>query len=408
VTVRLAFFDFAPARSDGPAAAATATVMEMEALRAFLAAQAPRLLTRVVPISTVPPGGRGLRRAAAFLARQVTDAARLLGAPEEALLLVYPKVPFLGQFSAATLPFAVAGYTALAVLAALRRQQLLVLVTDLPVEQARLLAPIPSSGALDAALDAFLRAPAASWSDRLRGVGERVLLRAADQVIALSPRMAEHLERKHGIPTRRLLVRGRNAVCETPAPRAADRVALDAAPGPRVLYSGDLVRSATQERLRAVIDVFSAAPGARLYLCGAGGEWLPPLLARRGLANVRYLGPLPRPVHDDLARRCDVGLLVYDFAYAHLVTTAKYSSYVACGLAVLSADLATLSACLAEDGVGEAVPASQLAERLGQWLADPPRWQGYRARARALAPRFTGGDFMQAWLEPVLRALEAR
>ena len=121
-----------------------------------------------------------------------------------------------------------------------------------------------------------------------------------------------------------------------------------------------------------------------------------------GLDNVYYLGVLDYATHDTVARQCDVGLLLYTFAYAHLVPTSKYSAYVANGLAILSTDMVTLSEIIEEDQVGIAVPIQEFSTQLEQWLRFPEQVEPYKERAKQLSQNFGQGSYMQEWFDKII------
>jgi hypothetical protein len=186
------------------------------------------------------------------------------------------------------------------------------------------------------------------------------------------------------------------------APEASCPVTL--ATGVNVLYSGGL-DTRMEPAFREVLAVFKGHPDARLWICGGGQAQVAAWIDQAGVANARHLGVLDHATHDALAQRCDFGLLLYPRSfYNDMTPTMKYSGYAANGLAILSTDLATVADNLREDGIGRAVPVTEVPGELGRWLDEPARFERYRASAGNLAHKFRQGVYMQEWFDQVLAA----
>ncbi|NIQ53891.1 MAG: hypothetical protein GWN71_10870, partial [Gammaproteobacteria bacterium] len=62
---------------------------------------------------------------------------------------------------------------------------------------------------------------------------------------------------------------------------------------------------------REVLRSIRNAPGVRLHVCGPDGDAVDEWLRELDVPNARHYGRLPLPAHDWLARRCDIGLILY-------------------------------------------------------------------------------------------------
>ena len=151
-----------------------------------------------------------------------------------------------------------------------------------------------------------------------------------------------------------------------------------------------------------MIQVFKKFPASHFYLCGKNGEWINGEMEASKQKNIHYLGVLDYTTHDAVARQCDVGLLLYDHCYYDLAAPAKYSAYVANGLAVLSTDRVTLSNFVQEDQVGLALPLAELPAQLEQWLRFPQQVTPYQVQAQKLSQNFTQGTYMQEWFDKII------
>jgi glycosyltransferase involved in cell wall biosynthesis len=348
----------------------------------------------------MPVNGIG-RKIAAFAVSQWRDLMRLLRPRSRWLIFDYPKIPFIGHSELPRIRFlALLAYALLIVKNRWTRQRIVVLIYDLPLEQQAMTQPAPTRADLEATLRRMRDPRRLSTSDWLLAQIERLLMRNAYRIASLSPMMTEHLIRKHGLRREQFLPRGRNVFA--PAYAHMPTVVLPPTLGLNVFYSGDLSQPTAIQNLTRLMQVFADFPESALYLCGRKGEWIIDEAGRRSLCNVKYLGALDPATHDAVAAQCDVGLIVYTAAYFHLVLTAKYSAYVANGLAVLCSDLATLSQVIREDGVGESVPIQEMPVRLARWLREPEIVRPYQEQARRIAPRFSSGTFRQDWFEPLL------
>lgn len=400
----IAFFEFRLNRSAGEHLGGTGVYLQ--SLVSFLEGQAGRARIRFVPDESArvsdpagAPAAAG-RAGIAWLRKQLRDVVALLSAGEELLLFHYPKIPFLGrsrQWKALVL--AVLAYGSLVLKLRLTGRKLAILIQDLPLEQIHL---APGTAPLD--LSIFYGAGPFTAAERRFAALEGFLFRAADVLISPSNLLTKHIVRKHGVDPGRVLLKPRDAYVPTADPAVA-RLEVETGRGPAVLYGGDLGLPAVRRTLPALVEVVKAHPEATLLLCGRRGEWLGDPGPVSGVSNVRYLGALDAAALEGLAARCQIGLLLYDRGYYDLMTTAKYSLYAAHGMAVLATELTTLKEIIQEDGVGMAVRPETLPGVLEEWLADPERIEPYRERARALAPRFRDGSYLETWFGPLLERI---
>ncbi len=169
-------------------------------------------------------------------------------------------------------------------------------------------------------------------------------------------------------------------------------------------YSGP-VDAQVATNFREILRSIRNAPGTMLHVCGPGREALREWLVELDVPNVTHYGQLGIADHDWLARRCDVGLILYpsDNPYNHTTPTLKYSAYLANGLAVLSTDLRCVADNVRADGVGQAMPIRELALELLRWATRPRLWSAAKTRAEAQAERIRSGTEIRECLEDLQR-----
>jgi len=154
----------------------------------------------------------------------------------------------------------------------------------------------------------LLEAERASW-DR-----SRVVLRAADRVLANSRFTAQLLERLNVAPERITVV---NPGCDVerftpgdPSPALAAAYPQLRGAGPVILTIGNLVlRKGQDVTLRALPQLVARWPDIRYVIAGDGRDRqeLEALAASLGVqANVMFLGRVPDALLPELLRRCDV------------------------------------------------------------------------------------------------------
>lgn len=339
-----------------------------------------------------------------ILLQKLSDLLDLLSANGKIVLFLYPKIPLLdGLAHPRIVPYIFFSYGLLFLKKQLRRQKWVVLITDLPVEHYEL---FQSDSSIADLYDQLKRFEDLSWMSpyhRALTNFERLFLRLADVVVSPCKIMKEHIVQKHHLPPSTIILRGRNLYLPTYTPKPGE-ILLDAKTGLRIFYSGDLIRDTTIASLKCILQVFTDFPQSDFYICGSGGEWIQEEVNLNDLVNVHYLGTLDYASFDAVASQCDVGLIPYNFSYAHMALTSKYSAYVANGLAVLSTNMATLTEVIHVDGVGVTVPPDDLPVQLAKWLKDPNLIAPYKERAKLLSSNFRQGSFMQDWFDSIIKS----
>jgi hypothetical protein len=331
-----------------------------------------------------------------FVGKHCADVINLLVPGEDALLLYYPKIPILGRSELpAALVFALIGYGLLAIKKRWTGQQVVALILDLPVEMQVLV-----SEKRPMTLDALARGQTLTWPQQLVNVVERLVFELADVLVSPSCDETDYLVQKHGLRRSKFVLERRHTYLPDYG-RTLPAVQLNGENGLRVFYSGNLALPEVKETIGALLDLYGEAPASHFYLCGHGGQWIHDEVACKGLANVHYLGVLDHATHDAVAQACNVGLLLYDSAYYDMAAPAKYSAYVANGLAILSTDRSTLATFVREDGVGEAVAPAQVRSTLARWLRHPEQVAVYIEQAGQLRGKFTNGGYFQEWWDVV-------
>jgi hypothetical protein len=360
------------------------------------------LLTRSLDLRTrwlrpaAEPRARGeLAEAVAAAGWMGAELRGMLADRSRYLIFIYPKVPVLAHVEQPTLlALARRAYQALAWKARLAGQRIIVIVEDLPIEMAEGRA---AAGGPRPELPA----------DRIREI-EDTLLGSAHRIVA-PVGFVDTIRRLHEIEADRFRTFRRNVYRPgTPAdpeeepPRAAE---LPFQSGDVDFFYSGFIDSSVAPNFRDALRSIRQAPGARLHVCGPEPDAVRDWFEELDVPNARHYGRLPPDVHDALARRCDVGLILYpvDNPYNHLTPTMKYSAYVANGLAILSTDLRSVAENLRHDGVGRAMPIPELTLELLRWTTRTRLFDGFRERARALAPEVRSGKEMQAWIDEIAR-----
>ncbi|NIR42891.1 MAG: glycosyltransferase family 4 protein [Gemmatimonadetes bacterium] len=380
---QLAFYAFEPGAPGVPAASATGVFVR--SLANLLASATPGIDLQVRWLRPAGRGtGRRLARWGAAAGWMAGELVRLLGDPADDLLFIYPKLPIMAHVGQPVmLGLAIWAYRALAMKARLRRRRILVIVEDLPVEMAEGRA---TAGGPPVELDV----------KRLRAI-ETVIFRAADRLI-VPEGFVVPIRDRHPVDPDRIRTFRRNIYLPA-EPEGAPAIDFDDG-AVNFFYSGS-VDAHVAANFREILRSIRNAPQTRLHVCGPGREAVEEWLHELAVPNVTHYGQVAIDVHDWLARRCDVGLILYptDNPYNHLTPTMKYSAYLANGLAVLSTDLRCVAENVRKDGVGQTMPIAELALELMRWATRPQLWESAKARAETEAAVVRSGVEMKSWID---------
>lgn len=329
-----------------------------------------------------------LMEAAVAFRWTVRQLTRMLGDRSRHLVFVYPKVPVLAHVVQPTLlSVAFRAYQLLVAKSWITGQRILVIVEDLPIEMAtgRAVAGGP-----------VVDLPA----DRIRAI-ERTLFRSAHRLI-VPQGFREPIRDRHHVDPARIRTFRRNVYLPDAAAGGAVRLEdLGFEPGAvNFFYSGAIDPSLApnfQDTLRAIRQ----APRARLHVCGPESEAVRRWFAELDVRNAHHYGRLDVATHDELARRCDVGLILYpsDNPYNHLTPTMKYTAYLANGLAILSTDLRSVRENLRADGVGRSLPIKELTVELLRWASRPHLFAEFKKAAEGEVERVRSDAEMRDWIE---------
>ncbi len=333
-----------------------------------------------------PPSGLTRTR------ERIAELAGLLGDRSRVLLLIYPELPGVAgpltpgaRRSDAWLNLAQRTYSVLGAKSRLTRQRLVVMVKELPLEAAagRAQAGEAKSVADDARLQAL----------------EGALLRAAHRLITPAG-FVNAIRSRHGLDVSRFRTFRRHVYLPTLEPGTPPPTQIDFEPGAVNFFYSGAIDSRAAANFREILRAIRSAPKCRLHVCGPGQDEVRHWLVELDVPNARHHGFLSPAAHDWLARRCDVGLILYstDDPYQHLRPTLKYSAYLANGLAVLSTDLDRVAENIKRDGVGQAMPIRELSVELLRWATRPSLWAHAKARAAEQAREIQSGAEMTAWI----------
>lgn len=214
---------------------------------------------------------------------------------------------------------------------------------------------------------------------------EWLFVRVADEVVTVSPAIAERMARRYRIPAPTIVRNVPDAAPAAPAP-TDDHL---------VVYVGALL---AHRGLEQAIDAIALVPGIRLRVIGPGGAGLiGELRARAQAAGVGERFDVADPVPPDAVVRAiggaAAGLSLFQPTCAshELTLPNKLFEYVAAGVPVLTSDVAESAAFVREHGVGEVVAAGDpqdIARGLRR-LLDPAAITAMRPRLQRAAQRFT-------------------
>ena len=214
---------------------------------------------------------------------------------------------------------------------------------------------------------------------------EWLFVRVADEVVTVSPAIAERMARRYRIPAPTIV---RNVPDAAPAAPATGDEHL-------VVYVGALL---AERGLEQAIDAIALVPGVRLRLIGHGSAGLVGELRERARAagvgeRFDVADPVPPDAVVRAIRGAAVGLSLFQpTCVSHELTLPnKLFEYVAAGVPVLTSDVAVSAAFVREHGVGEVVAAGDphdIARGL-RLLLDPATSAALRPRLERAAQRFT-------------------
>ncbi len=228
----------------------------------------------------------------------------------------------------------------------------------------------------------------------LRGMERlaRAACREAAAVVALTEGMAE-TARRRGTPSGRLHVIGQGCDLDLFGPQIPPWRPEPAGGGEMLaVYAGAHGRANGLHLLLEVAARLREERRIRLLLVGEGGE-KPALMAEaaaRGLANVSFLDPLPKPELARLLAGAQVGLLCLAPvpAFAEWTAPNKLMDYLAAGRPVLSNVPGEAARLLAAGGCGEThAEAAGLALALRRLADQPMQREAMGVAARRLAER---------------------
>lgn len=216
---------------------------------------------------------------------------------------------------------------------------------------------------------------------------EWVFVRAADARIASNPAIAETLARRYHV-RRPTVVRN---VAGHVARASAPPEGLRAAEPPLVVHVGNLTPGRGVEQL---IESLPGVPAMRLVLMGRCREdfraRLDELAGATGVADrLEYRRPVdPDEVAEAIAG-ADIGAVLTQPVCLNNVLSLpnKLFEYAAAGLPLVASDLPVIGAIVRENGLGEAVPPTDvdaIAAALRR-LSDPDRNAEVRERVRVFA-----------------------
>jgi glycosyltransferase involved in cell wall biosynthesis len=220
---------------------------------------------------------------------------------------------------------------------------------------------------------------------------EWLFVRAADATVTVSPGVAEVMARRYHVDPPVVVRNVPDRAIDSP-----DRPeGLRAGEPPLAVYVGLL---APGRGIEETIQALAAVPGLRLRVMGRTSDdyrrQLERLAAEAGVADrVEYRAPVEPAAVTETIAGADMGVtLIQPICLSNeLSLPNKLFEYVAAGLPVLASDLPVLGAVVREEGLGEAVPATDVTAiaRAMRNLAEPTRNAEARERVRRFAGQVT-------------------
>jgi glycosyltransferase involved in cell wall biosynthesis len=226
----------------------------------------------------------------------------------------------------------------------------------------------------------------------LRGMERlaRAACRDAAVVVALTEGMGE-TARARGTPAERLHIIGQGCDLDLFGPQIRPWRPDEAGPGEMLaVYAGAHGRANGLHHLLEVATLLQGERRVRLLLVGEGSE-KPALMAEaaaRGLPNLSFLDPMPKPELARLLAGGQVGLLCLAPvpAFAEWTAPNKLMDYLAAGRPVLSNVPGEAARLLASGGCGETHgDARGMADSLRRLANEPTRREAMGLAARRLA-----------------------
>jgi glycosyltransferase involved in cell wall biosynthesis len=230
--------------------------------------------------------------------------------------------------------------------------------------------------------EADLLAPA--WQQRLVSWLERKLVRRADVVIAVTPHLARHMEKRYGIQN---VVSVPNAAPRPAPDRRIERRPIS--PPIRFLFQGQAARGRGIEHLLEAWRMVDSNAAVLALRCPEN-EFLASLRTRyRGLIEQRKVVMLPAVGESDLisaASTADVGIIPYSGSNLNheMGCPNKLSQYMQAGLAILASKTAFVADVLERYGCGRTYEAGAPASIRGiidAWSRKPAALQAMKTKA---------------------------
>jgi len=218
---------------------------------------------------------------------------------------------------------------------------------------------------------------------------EQRLAKRADHTVTVCDSIAAELERRYGVERPTVLLN-----CP-PSPNGSGPVADAATQGdPVVLYQGGF---SPHRGLPTLVRAAHGLERGTIELMGWGRleEELRELIASEGLeGRVRIVAPVPPAEVTARAAAATIGVIPYEPVGLNntYTTPNKLFDYMTAGLPIVGSRLPELARFIEGDELGLTFAPGDpisLAAALNWILADPPRYERMRERAREAAKRYT-------------------
>ena len=250
---------------------------------------------------------------------------------------------------------------------------------------------------------------------RLARCLESFLYARADLLVVNSPAYRDYLL-KRGIPEAkvRFVPNGVDASMFEPAARGAELRTEWGCDGKAVaLYAGALGPANDIPTLLSAAEILRGEPGLSFVLVGDGKDRLKLEEAARakGLANVRFVGTLPKRRMPEALAACDMGVaILQDIPMFRTTYPNKVFDYMAAGRPTVLAIDGVIRDVVEEAEAGTFVPpgnAAALAEAVKALAADPARRASMGASARRFVEtRFNRDDQAELFVRSLEEALD--
>ena len=256
----------------------------------------------------------------------------------DSVVFIYPTIPLYPATSTIKYYISSMFYKLMYAIKKISKGSMVLVIIDLPKEQEESF----NTNKIKITYDRFLKF-------------ENGLIKAASKIIYFSAGF------KHLLEKRNLGLTSKSAVCSIgytkhqPPQNTKNQ-------NTTIFYSGELSRDYEKSKLMEICNCITG--NERLIICGKNGEWLNEL----NNPKVCYKGFVDFKTHDEIASKCDFGLVMYpDTGYYKYVTPSKLNAYISLSIPVLAISNMTLKTIFDAHDIGQCVKEQDFVLTFKKW-----------------------------------------